>query len=68
MQLTQENAQEEILNFRLRYGITQEKLSELSGVSRATITNIENGKLKPRVTTLYNLNEYIKKFPEDSKI
>ncbi len=67
MRLTRENAQKELFNFRIDHGITQERLSELSGVSRPTITNIERGEFKPSATILFRLNEYIKKFPENDK-
>lgn len=68
MKLTQQNAQEELLNLRLDQGLTQDRLSNLTGVSRATIINIEKGNSKPGATTLFNLNKYIKTLPEDAKI
>lgn len=67
MELTRENAQKELFNFRTRFGVTQEKLSELSGVSRPTITNIERGEFKPSAMILFRLNKYIGTFPENDK-
>jgi transcriptional regulator with XRE-family HTH domain len=36
-------------------GISQERLAELSGVSRVTIARIETGKISPNVLTLEKL-------------
>ena len=63
--ITQENAKTEILKIRTKYGLTQENLSDLSGVSRPTITNIEKGNIKPQATTLFKLNEYLKRIGEE---
>ena len=62
MKLTIKTASEELLKFRERHGITQEKLEEKTGVTRQAITRIEAGKVKPHATTIYKLNEYIKQF------
>ena len=37
--------------FRERKGITQEKLSELTGIDRKTIFRIENDKTAPKINT-----------------
>ncbi len=63
MKITQTNAEKELLNFRLKHGVTQEKLSDKTGISRATIVNIESGNRKPGVMTIFKLNEYLKLFP-----
>ena len=63
MLITTENAHKELLKFRARHGITQEKLCDSTGVARATVTNIENGNKIPRATTLFKLNKYIETFP-----
>lgn len=67
MKLTRENAQEKLLEFRDSHQITQEKLQEKTGISRPTLTGIENGTLKPQAMTLYRLNKYIKTFPDNDK-
>ena len=41
-----------VRNMRKEAGLTQEKLSELSGVSRSHIAEIEAGKYSPTVKTL----------------
>lgn len=63
MKLTFDNAQEKLLEFRLVNKITQEKLHDKTGVSRPTLTGIENGTLKPQSMTLFKLNKYIETFP-----
>lgn len=45
-----------ILKSRNAKGLTQEELSELSGVSIPHISNIENGKTKIKVDTLVKLS------------
>lgn len=54
------NAKEELVKFREAHGITQERLSVKTGLSKTTIVNIENGKLKPHATTIFKINKYIK--------
>ena len=44
-----------IQELRKRKNIKQEKLAELIGVEPATISNIENGKNYPFITTLENI-------------
>ncbi len=67
MKLTRENAQEKLLEFRHTNQITQDKMYEKTGVSRPTLTGIENGTLKPQAMTLFKLNKYIGTFPENGK-
>lgn len=46
----------------LRYsipGLTLEKLSELSGISRNNINLIEQGKIEPQILTLRKLSEVL---------
>lgn len=62
MKITRENASTELFTFRAKFNITQEKLSEKTGISRATIVAIERGKKEPRANTLFKINEYIKTF------
>ena len=62
MELTRINAKDELIKFREKYGITQEKLSEKTGISIPTIIGIEDGKKKPHALTVYKLNQYILKF------
>jgi DNA-binding XRE family transcriptional regulator len=62
--LTNENAKVELLRFRIRHrnkDMGQEKVSEKTGLSRTTISDIENGKVKPNVKTLLLLNDFINK-------
>ena len=67
MKLTKENAQEKLLEFRHSHKITQDKLQEKTGVSRPTLTGIENGTLTPQAMTLYKLNKYIETVPDNEK-
>jgi DNA-binding XRE family transcriptional regulator len=64
MIIKQETAKEDLLKFRETYGITQEKLSEETGISKTTIVNIETGKIKPQAVTIFKLNKWIRPFPE----
>lgn len=67
--------------FRERKGITQEKLSELTGIDRKTIFRIENNKTAPKINTyikiamaldmtdeeiLENLKEYYKSIIDEN--
>lgn len=62
MEITRENAKDELYNFRARFNITQEKLSDKTGISRTTIVAIERGYKQPRAATLFKINEYAKTF------
>lgn len=44
-----------IASERNRFGITQEKLGEILGLSRVSIVNLEKGKQKPSVYQLYRI-------------
>ncbi|WJH35228.1 helix-turn-helix transcriptional regulator [Paenibacillus aurantius] len=44
-----------IRELRAGKGWTQEKLSELAGVSRQTIISVENGKFNPSLTLAYTI-------------
>jgi transcriptional regulator with XRE-family HTH domain len=44
-----------IATLRKAIGLSQEKLAELSGVDRVALANIETGRRRPTVTTLYRL-------------
>ena len=67
MELTKENASKMLLEFRLKHKITHEKLQEKTGVSRPTLTGIENGTKTVQSMTLFKLNKYISTFSEDNK-
>ena len=41
-------------------GLSQDRLAELSGVSRVTISRIESGKESPRVQTVFRLARVLK--------
>ena len=45
---------------RRKRGLSQDRLAELSGVSRVTISRIESGKESPRVQTVYRLARVLK--------
>jgi len=62
MEITRDNAKTELYNFRMKNNITQEKLSDKTGVSRPTIVSIEKGRIQPRANTLYRINEFVKLF------
>jgi transcriptional regulator with XRE-family HTH domain len=61
--LNKENAHNMLFDLRCKYGKTQEDVSLGSGISRATINRIENGKTDGeslRAETFFKLNEYFK--------
>lgn len=62
MELNKENASSTLLEFRDKHKITQEKISEKTGISRPTISGIETGRLTPQTMTIYKLNKFIKSF------
>lgn len=62
--ITIENASSELLKFREKYGITQERVAQATHVSKPTIINIEKGRKRPRAATVFKLNQYIGLFPE----
>lgn len=45
---------------RKEQGLSQEKLAELSGVSRVSIARFETGKLNPTLNTLEKLADALK--------
>jgi len=45
---------------RIQLGLTQQELSELSGVSQQLISQIENGKAQPSLRTITKLAEVLK--------
>lgn len=51
------NRIEEIRN---SYGIRQEELAKLMGVSRQTISSLENGRYNPSITLAYKIAKYFK--------
>lgn len=62
MKITRTDAQDKLLKFRERRGITQEALSEKSGVSVPTIIGIEKGDKIPHAMTIHKLNQYLSLF------
>jgi transcriptional regulator with XRE-family HTH domain len=44
-----------VCRIRKEKGLTQEKLSELSGLSQQYISDLERGKRNPTIVTLYEL-------------
>ncbi len=62
MILTKTNTGKDLMEFRIYNGISQEKLSENTGVSVPTIIGIEKETREPQAVTLYKLNQYISKF------
>ena len=61
MEITTGNASRELLRFRENYGISINELVEKTGVSKPTVIGIEKGRVKPQATTIYKINQYIKK-------
>lgn len=59
MEITKDNAQDELLKFRDESRITQIQAAAKSGISKDTISNIENGNFAPNKMTLYRLNKMI---------
>ncbi|MBQ7574126.1 MAG: helix-turn-helix transcriptional regulator [Clostridia bacterium] len=51
------NRIEEIRN---SYGIRQEELAKLMGVSRQTISSLENGRYNPSITLAHKIAKYFK--------
>ena len=45
---------------RISLGLSHEKLAELSGLSRTTISNIESGKKIPTIATSYRIANAMK--------
>lgn len=60
--ITRDNATTSLLKFRSDHKLTQEKLSEKTGVSVQTISEIESGKVKPQSMTVFKLNSFMEKF------
>lgn len=55
----------QLLRYRLKALLTQEKLAKKSGVSLKTIQNIENGNHKPSGLTKYKIANALEVDPED---
>ena len=49
---------------RERLFVTQEELAERTGMSRATISRIESGQQRPRISTVRKLAEALGVLPE----
>lgn len=54
-----------IRTIRRRQHLSQEKLAELSNLSRVTISGIETGKKKPNVESLVSIAEALHVSPDD---
>lgn len=59
MNITKDNAHIELLKFRDISRMTQIQVAEKTGISKDTISNIENGNFKPNKMTLYRLEKLI---------
>ena len=62
MEITRADAQDKLLKFREKHGITQEKLADKSGISVPTIIGIEKGEKIPHAMTVHKLNQYLSLF------
>ena len=49
-----------IKEYRAKYGMTQEQLSDLVGVRRETIIFLEQGKYNPSLKLAYNISKVLK--------
>ena len=58
--ITEENAAQVILSYRVAKNVTQEELSKKTGISVQTLRHIEKTLKKPQTLTLYKLEEYFK--------
>lgn len=47
----------QIVSLRKAKGMTQEKLAAEAGIDRVALANIETGKRRPTVTTVYKISE-----------
>lgn len=63
--MSNQNLAKNIRDLRTRKGISQELLSEKSGVSLRTVQRIENGETEPRGDTLVRLSKALDVAPED---
>lgn len=52
-------------HFRLARGLTQEQLSELSGLSQQYISGLEQGRRNPTVVTLFEIAQALGIKPAD---
>ncbi|NIA28830.1 MAG: helix-turn-helix domain-containing protein [Actinobacteria bacterium] len=62
MLLTKINTGKDLMEFRIQNGVSQEKLSENTGVSVHTIIGIEKETREPQAVTIYKLNQYLSTF------
>lgn len=46
-----------LVSIRKSRGFTQEKLSEIAELDRVALANIETGRRRPTVTTLYKISD-----------
>ncbi|MCK9574075.1 MAG: helix-turn-helix domain-containing protein [Candidatus Omnitrophica bacterium] len=51
--------------FRIAKYLTQQELADLCGVCLMTISNVENGKVKPRFSLIRKLSQTLKVEPEE---
>ncbi|WP_166727745.1 helix-turn-helix transcriptional regulator [Mucilaginibacter gilvus] len=54
------NLGESIKNFRKKESLSQETLAKHLGLSRISIVNIEKGKQKVQIYTLFKISDYLK--------
>jgi transcriptional regulator with XRE-family HTH domain len=51
---------ENVLQVRIKKGLTQEQLADLSGFSQQYISGLEQGKRNPTIVTLYELAQALR--------
>ncbi len=58
MEITKDNAGNQLLKYRRDKNLTQIEVSKKVGISLPTISGIESGKLKPQTMTVFKLQQY----------
>lgn len=59
---------EELKKRRIEYGISQEKLAALTGITRAHLNEIENGKTKPSEKLLETIGQFLESYNPDNPL
>lgn len=60
MEIKRSNAESVLSDFRDKFGKTLDQVSKKTGISVTTLIAIEKGRVRPRATTIYKLNQYFK--------
>ena len=58
------NIGDTLKTLRLAKALTQQELSDISGVAVSTIVKIEHGRSKPQMTTIRRLSRALKVLPD----